>query len=69
MAERGDRLLWGSEVKCLLAAGVEPELDPQALHDYLTLGYVAGPASMFAGVSQLPPGTILIAEPGRSRAR
>jgi len=69
VAERGDRLFWGSEAKCLLAAGIEPELDPQALHDYLTLGYVAGPASMFAGVSQLPPGTILIAEPGRSRPR
>jgi asparagine synthase (glutamine-hydrolysing) len=69
LAERGDRLLWGSEAKCLLAAGVEPALDPQALHDYLTLGYVAGPASMFAGMSQLPPGTILVAEPGRSRPR
>ncbi len=69
VAERGDRLLWGSEAKCLLAAGVEPSLDPQALHDYLTLGYVAGPASMFAGVSQLPPGTILVAEPGRGRPR
>jgi asparagine synthase (glutamine-hydrolysing) len=67
LAERGDRLLWGSEAKCLLAAGVEPALDPQALHDYLTLGYVAGPASIFAGVSQLPPGTVLVAEPGRGR--
>ena len=69
VAERGDRLFWGSEAKCLLAAGVEPTLDPQALHDYLSLGYVAGPASMFAGVAQLPPGTIMIAEPGRGRPR
>jgi asparagine synthase (glutamine-hydrolysing) len=69
VAERGDRLLWGSEAKCLLAGGVEPGLDPQALHDYLTLGYVAGPASMFAGVRQLPPGAILVAEPGKSRPR
>jgi asparagine synthase (glutamine-hydrolysing) len=69
VAERGDRLFWGSEAKCLLAAGVEPALDPQALHDYLSLGYVAGPASMFAGVSQLPPGTIMVAEPGRGRPR
>jgi asparagine synthase (glutamine-hydrolysing) len=69
VAERGDRLLWGSEAKCLLAGGVEPELDPQALHDYLTLGYVAGPSSMFAGVEQLPPGCILVAEPGRGRPR
>jgi asparagine synthase (glutamine-hydrolysing) len=69
LAERGDRLFWGSEAKCLLAAGVEPELDRQALHDYLTLGYVAGPASMFAGMTQLPPATILVAEPGRKRPR
>jgi asparagine synthase (glutamine-hydrolysing) len=69
IAERGDRLLWGSEAKCLLAGGVEPALDPQALHDYLTLGYVAGPSSMFAGMTQLPPGTTLVAEPGRSRPR
>jgi asparagine synthase (glutamine-hydrolysing) len=69
LAERGDRLLWGSEAKCLVAGGVDPSLDPQALHDYLTLGYVAGPASMFAGVSQLPPGCILVAEPGRVRPR
>jgi asparagine synthase (glutamine-hydrolysing) len=69
VAQRGDRLLWGSEAKCLLAGGVEPELDPQALHDYLSLGYVAGPASMFAGVSQLPPGCTLVAEPGRGAPR
>ncbi|MGH7895317.1 MAG: asparagine synthase (glutamine-hydrolyzing) [Candidatus Binatia bacterium] len=69
VAERGGRLLWGSEAKCLVAGGVEPELDTQALHDYLTLGYVAGPASIFAGVSQLPPGTILVAEPGRGTPR
>ena len=69
LAERGGRLLWGSEAKCLLAGGLEPALDPQALHDYLTLGYVAGPSSMFAGVSQLPPGCTLLAEPGRGRPR
>ncbi|HXJ35641.1 MAG TPA: asparagine synthase (glutamine-hydrolyzing) [Candidatus Eisenbacteria bacterium] len=69
VAQRGDRLFWGSEPKCLLAAGVEPELDPQALHDYLTLGYVPGPASIFAGVAQLPPGAILVAEPGRGAPR
>ena len=61
----GDRLVWGSEAKCLLAAGLDPQLDPQALHDYLTLGYVAGPASIFAGVQQLPPGHVLVAEPGK----
>src|SRR5439155_27100310 len=65
VAERGDRILFGSEVKCLLAAGVDAEIDLQALHDYLTLGYVPGPASILRGVRQVPPGHLLIAEPGR----
>jgi asparagine synthase (glutamine-hydrolysing) len=61
----GDRLVWGSEAKCLLAAGLDPQIDIQSLHDYLTLGYVPGPASIFAGVEQLAPGHVLIAQPGR----
>jgi len=61
-----DRLAWGSEAKCLLAGGLDPQIDFQALHDYLTLGYVPGPASIFAGVEQLPPGHVLVAEPGRA---
>jgi asparagine synthase (glutamine-hydrolysing) len=65
VARVGDRLVFGSEAKCLIAGGVEPALEPSALHDYLTLGYVAGPASIFKGVTQLPPGHVLVAEPGR----
>src|SRR5262245_36566158 len=61
----GDRLAWGSEAKCLLAGGLEPQLDAAALHDYLTLGYVPGPASIFAGVTQLAPGHVLVVEPGK----
>lgn len=64
----GDRLAWASEAKCLLAGGLDPQIDFQALHDYLTLGYVPGPASIFAGVEQLPTGHVLIAEPGRAPA-
>jgi len=62
LAQLPDRLLWGSEAKCLLAGGLEPRLDRQALHDYLTLGYVPGPASIFAGVQQLEPGHVLVVE-------
>jgi asparagine synthase (glutamine-hydrolysing) len=57
------RLVFGSEAKCLLAGGLVPRIDPQALHDYLTLGYVPGPASIFVGAHQVPPGHILIADP------
>ncbi len=62
----GDRLVWGSEAKCLLAGGLDPQIDVQALHDYLTLGYVPGPASIFTGVQQLAPGHVLVAEPGKA---
>jgi asparagine synthase (glutamine-hydrolysing) len=63
LTEQGGSLLFGSELKCLLAAGIEAEVDPQVLSDYLTLGYVPQPASMVAGVRQLAPGHLLIAEP------
>ncbi len=65
LAETGGRLLFGSEAKCLLAGGLEPRIDAQALHDYLSLGYVPDPATIYAGARQLPPGHVLIAEPGR----
>jgi asparagine synthase (glutamine-hydrolysing) len=64
VARVGSRLLFGSEPKCLLAGGLEPRIDRQALHDYLTLGYVAGPDSIFADAQQLPPGHVLVATPG-----
>jgi asparagine synthase (glutamine-hydrolysing) len=64
-----DRILFGSEAKCLLAGGLSPEIDPQALHDYLTLGYVPDPASIFAGAEQLPAAHVLVAEPTDGAAR
>jgi asparagine synthase (glutamine-hydrolysing) len=69
VAERRGRLLFGSEAKCLLAGGVVPDVDPQALHDYLTLGYVPDPASIFTGVRQVAPGHVLVAEPGEGGGR
>lgn len=59
-AETADGLVFGSEIKALLAAGVAPRLDRQALHDYLSLDYVPGPRTMFAGIRRLPPGHTLL---------
>src|SRR5205809_21979 len=53
LAETPRAILFGSEAKCLLAGGLEPVIDPQALHDYLTLGYVPDPTSIFVGARQL----------------
>ncbi len=62
------RLLFGSELKCLLEfPGTRPSVDLEALSRYLSLGYVPEPDSIFQGVRKLPPGHLLIAGPGRAR--
>lgn len=53
-------LVFASELKGLLAhPGVERRLDPQALEDYLALGYVPDPRSIHRGILKLPPGHCL----------
>ena len=50
-------LVFASELKGLLAhPGVERRLDPQSLEDYLALGYVPDPKTIYRGVFKLPPG-------------
>lgn len=63
----GQRLVFGSEIKSLLAAGVPRALDPIALDEYLTYGYVPAPHTMFAAVKKLPAGHILVVENGQLR--
>ncbi len=54
---RRGALVFGSELKCLLAhPEVEREPSPEALDAYLTWGYVPDPLSVFRGVEKLPPG-------------
>jgi asparagine synthase (glutamine-hydrolysing) len=67
-ARCGDLLVFGSELKSVLASGlVRPELDYEAIDAYLTLGYVAGPRTPIAGVSKLMPGERLVVEDGTVR--
>jgi len=65
----GGRLVFGSEARCLLAGGLDPTIDRQALHDYLTLGYVPDPASIFEGAWQVPPGEVLALANGQRSER
>jgi asparagine synthase (glutamine-hydrolysing) len=51
----GRALYFGSELKAVLAAGVDRTPDYQALYDYLSLMYVPTPATAFASVRKLPP--------------
>ena len=62
------RLAFATEAKALLALpGVTPELDRDAVADYLHLGYVAAPQSIFKGIRKLPPATLLSVEGGQVR--
>jgi asparagine synthase (glutamine-hydrolysing) len=66
-AETGNRLLFASELKALLAGGNLPrELEDQALDLYLTLQYVPGPLTMLRGIRKLPPGHLLLWHDGRA---
>ncbi|MDG2303906.1 MAG: asparagine synthase (glutamine-hydrolyzing) [Candidatus Binatia bacterium] len=60
------RLLFGSELKSLLAAGLDCAIDRQALHDYLTLTHIPAPASIFRDARKLPPGHRMIVENGNT---
>jgi asparagine synthase (glutamine-hydrolysing) len=46
---------FGSELKCLRAAGLPLEMDAEAIRLYLQFGYVPDPWSAFAGVKKLLP--------------
>src|SRR6185312_9876951 len=58
----GRRLIFGSEVKSILEAGIPRAINPIALDDYLAYHYVPEPNTMFNGVFKLPAGHILIYE-------
>jgi len=53
----GARFAFASEIKALLqVAGIEAELDPQSLHQYLTFLWVPDPRTMFRRILKLPAG-------------
>jgi asparagine synthase (glutamine-hydrolysing) len=60
------RLLFGSEIKSILAAAPElGAIDQRALWEYLYFGYVPDPATAFLPIQKLPPGHVLEFERGR----
>ena len=66
LTNAGD-LVFASELKGLLAhPGVERRIDPQALEDYLALGYVPDPKCIYRGIFKLPPGHWLSWRAGES---
>ena len=63
-AIENNRLFFGSEIKAILRVGGNRSIDPQALCDYLAVGYVPGSRTFFRGISKLLPGHMLVWEEG-----
>jgi asparagine synthase (glutamine-hydrolysing) len=51
-----DKFLFASEMKSILAYGIEKELDYTSLHAYLQLNYIPAPRTIFQNVKKLLPG-------------
>ncbi len=67
--ETANCLRFASTLPALLAGGgVDTSIDPVALHYYLTFhAVVPAPHTILTGVRKLPPGSMLIIEPGGTR--
>ena len=67
-AHHGRRLVFGSELKAVLAfPDVPRRVSPQAVADYVAWGYVPDPLSIYDGIAKLPPAHWLTYEEGRLR--
>jgi len=65
-ADLGHRLLFGSQLRALLAAGGwAPALDDDALASYLRFGYVPVPLAIYRQAAKLPPGCLLTLARGK----
>ncbi len=60
----GPQLRFASERKALADSGEVTALDPDALRRYLSFQYVPAPATLVPPARSLPPGHVLIAQPG-----
>jgi len=68
--ERDGTFYFASELKQLVAPGiVDPEIDPVAIHRYLTFSFLPGDAVPIRGVRRLLPGHSLRLEQGRTEVR
>ena len=65
--ERNGRILFASEIKSILAAGIPRAMDPEALYHFLTYNYVPPPFTMFQGVRHLMPGEAMRIGKGQAK--
>jgi asparagine synthase (glutamine-hydrolysing) len=67
-ARAGNKLLFGSEIKALLASGlVEPRPNQAVVPEVLSTRYVSGEETLFENIYKLLPGHSLVFEHGEIR--
>ena len=65
-----DALLFGSEIKAILASGlIQPEANQAVLPEVLSTRYTSGDETMFRGIHKLLPGHLLVFEGGTMTTR
>ena len=63
-----ETLIFGSEIKSLLQhPAIERKVNPNAISDFLSFGYVPDPATAFQNILRLPPGFALTLKNGHLR--
>ncbi len=68
--ERGGALLFGSEIKAILSCTeFSRSVDQDAIWQYLAYRYVPAPATLFAGIRKLMPGSLAVWERGILKER
>lgn len=66
----GTTLVFGSEIKAVLASGViDKEMDYQALDAFVTYTYIPAPLTIYRNVRKLEPGHLLVWDSGRVENR
>jgi asparagine synthase (glutamine-hydrolysing) len=69
-SQDGSDFLFGSEIKSILALQHrDPELDPLAMHDYLSLRFISPPRTIFKHIQKLPPAHTLVFQNGQITLR
>jgi asparagine synthase (glutamine-hydrolysing) len=60
----GQRLVFGSQLKCLMEdPGVPKEIDYEALHEYFMYLYIPAPRTIYKNIYKLPPAHYLLCTP------
>lgn len=60
-----DKFLFGSEMKAILAYGINKDIDYESLYTYLQLNYIPAPDTIFTHVKKLLPGHFMRIKQGK----